>query len=223
MIFASVVGLASCGSDELTDSKVTQYVTITLKGGDIYTIPVGTTYEDPGFTAIEGTNDVSSSVEKDGTVDASKIGYYPVTYTATNADGFSSSVTRSVFVYNPEVTTDLSGAYKVQSGSYRNYSGTITNFSGQDITVTQVAPGVFSISDWFGGYYDQRAGYGATYAMAGYMGLGTDGTISALYGLVPGWGDSYDSASGSYDPSTGAITLDVSYAGIMVFHLILNK
>lgn len=223
VLFTSVLSLISCGSDELTDSRITQYVTISLKAGQIYTLPVGTTYQDPGFTATQGTSDVTSSVKVDGTVDGLKVGYYPVIYSAVNPDGFSNSVTRMVFVYNPKVTVDLSGVYKIQTGSYRNYGGTITRFNDQDVTLTQVAAGVFSISDWFGGYYDKFKGYGSSYAMSGYMSLGTDNSISGLYGLVSSWGDSYDSVSGSYDPVTGTITLDVAYAGKMTFHLILNK
>ncbi len=223
MLLTSIISLVSCGSDELTDSRITQYVTITLKGGQIYTLPVGTTYQDPGFSATQGTTDVTSSVKVDGTADGSKVGYYPVTYSATNPDGFSSSVTRMVFVYNPKITTDLSGSYKIQSGSYRDYQGTVTKFSGQVVTLSQVASGVFSISDWLGGYYDQLKGYGSSYAMPGYMGLGADNTFSGLYGHVSAWGDSYDSVSGSYDPATGTVTLDVAYAGKMTFHLILNK
>lgn len=227
MLLASMAGLSSCDDEEYTDSQVTNYVTFDLTGGSTYTIPVGTTYTDPGFTAMEGTEDVASKVTISGNVDGSKVGYYPESYSAVNKDGYAASVERNVFVYNPAITTDLSGSYTTQAGTNRvtPSSGAVVAFSGQSITLSQVAPGIFYVSDLMGGYYDQRAGYGASYAMRGYISLNADNTLTPLYGHVAGWGDSYDdgSFSGSYDPATGAINISFSYAGQLQFNIILNK
>lgn len=213
---------SACGDKEYTDTKVTHYVSYELTGGETYAIPVGTTYSDPGFKAYEGTKDVTGSVVVSGTVDGNKVGFYPVTYSAVNTDGFSRSVTRNVFVYNPDISVDLSGSYTVGSGSYRLRGATTTAYSGQTITLTKVAPGMFYISDWIGGYYDQRAGYGSSYALYGYLGLNADNTISGLYGFIKGWGDSFSDVTGTYDPATGSVSMVVTYAG-MEFHVILNK
>lgn len=219
---ASLVSFTSCNDDETTDTKITYYVTFNLTGGEVYTIPVGTAYSEPGFTAAEGDNDVTSSVSVDGTVDGNTVGFYPVTYSATNVDGFESSITRNVFVYDPSVTADLSGDYVTAAGTHRQRGTATTPYPGYKVTLTQVAPGVFYITDWLGGYYDQSAGYGSSYACVGYLGLNADNTISGLYGHVAGWGDSFSEVSGNYDPATGTVTLDVVYAG-MLFHSVLTK
>lgn len=222
LLLVASLGLTSCGDDEYTDTKVTNYVSFDLTKGENYAIPVGTAYQEPGFKATEGTEDVSAKVSVDGTVDKDKVGYYPISYSAVNKEGYSSSVTRNVFVYDPTITTDISGEYTTQPGTQRDYSGNITAFSGQKVKLEQMAPGIFSITDYMGGYYDQRAGYGASYAMHGYVALNADNTLTALYGHVDGWGDSYDSFSGSYDPATKTVKLSVGYAGVMTFNLILK-
>lgn len=217
-----VLAFSSCGDKEYTDTKVTNYVTYELTGGETYTIPVGTAYTDPGYKAYEGTEDVTASVQVSGTVDGNTVGFYPISYSAVNSDGFSRTVTRNVFVYNPAITTDLAGDYLVSEGSHRIRGAAKTAYSGQKITLTKVAPGMFYITDWLGGYYDQRAGYGSSYALYGYLGLNADNTISGLYGFVKGWGDSFSDVTGTYDPATGTVSMVVTYAE-MEFHVILNK
>ena len=54
------VGLTSCDYDGSDDAKVTKYVTIELTGGNQTLVPVGSEYTDPGYTATEGTEDVTS-------------------------------------------------------------------------------------------------------------------------------------------------------------------
>ena len=110
-----LVGFSSCDYDGKDDAYVTHYVSIDLKEGDTYLVAKGSTYTDPGYTATEGTEDVTSKVTVSGDVDANKMGIYNVTYSAVNKDGFSASVTRKVLVYDPEVTTNISGTYKVTS------------------------------------------------------------------------------------------------------------
>lgn len=227
MFLASMVGLSSCGDEDHTDTRVTNYVTFNLTGGSTYTLPVGTAYTEPGFTAFEGNEDVASKVIISGNVDDNTVGYYPITYSAVNKDGYAASIQRDVFVYNPDITTDLSGSYTTQAGTNRITigSGAVVAFSGQSITLTQIAPGIFYVSDLMGGYYDQRAGYGSSYAMRGYISLNTDNTLTPLYGHIAGWGDSYDDGtfSGSYDPATGTINISFSYVGQLQFNIILNK
>ena len=46
-----LLSAGACGDDEYTDSRITNYVTINLKGGSVYTVSVGSSYTDPGFTA----------------------------------------------------------------------------------------------------------------------------------------------------------------------------
>ena len=54
-----LVGFSSCDYDGKDDAYVTHYVSIDLKEGDTYLVAKGSTYTDPGYTATEGTEDVT--------------------------------------------------------------------------------------------------------------------------------------------------------------------
>lgn len=208
-------------------SYVTNYVTFELEGGSTYLHPVGTEFVDPGFTAMEGAEDVTANVEVDySAVDGYSMGLYTLTYSAVNADGFAASTTRTVIVYDAGYAgPDVSGSYTVQPGSYRNYnSGTISSFSGFSVSVSQVAPGFFYVSDYIGGYYDQVVGYGSSYAMTGYFAIESDNTtISAVSSYVSGWGDSMDyMENGKYDAAAGTLYWEVAYASVMTFFITLG-
>lgn len=228
ILLISLTGFLSSCEDESSydDSKVTYYVNFDMKGEQTTLVTVGSSYTDEGVVATEGETDITSSVVKTGTVDPTKVGVYYISYSATNVDGYSSSVTRTVIVYDPTITTDISGTYKVASGSYRYWlsSGAKVSFSGYDVALTYVAPGIFEASDYFGGYYDKRAGYGSTYAMKGFLKLNSDNTLEALSGTVAGWGDSFKSFDNAkYDPASGSVYWEVAYAGAMVFYITLTK
>ena len=224
-----LLGMTSCNddNDELTDSRLTYYADLELQGDEFMTIPVGTAFVDPGCKGTLAGEDITNDIKIIGAdeVDANTVGFYDITYLAYGSDGYPASVTRTVCVYDPSITTDISGDYTVQEGSYRYWfsSGATVPFSGYPVSIEGVAPGIFSISDMMGGYYDVRAGYGPRYAMSGYIRLLDDNTITALSGIVPGWGDSYDELyDGSYDPEAQTVTFDLDYAGSMQFHIILK-
>lgn len=226
LAMVAVLALVSCNETSQDPSTITYYITFEMEGDETYLLEVGTAYEEPGVTAFEGTEDVTSSMVTTGSVDENTVGLYTITYSATNQDGFSSSITRTVIVYDPSVTTDISGTYTTASGSYRYWleTGAISSFSGYTVTISQLAPGFFYISDYMGGYYAQGAGYGSSYAMTGYISLGADDTLEAVSGYVAGWGDSYDSFdNGVYDPATGNLSYELAYAGSMIFYITLAK
>ena len=224
-----MLALSSCNddNDELTDSRLTYYADLQMQGDEFMLVPVGSSFVDPGCTGTLAGEDITSKIMIEGAdeVDPNAVGFYYITYSAVGSDGYPASVTRTVCVYDPTVTTDISGEYTVQAGSYRYWfsSGATVAFSGYPVSIDIVVPGIFYISDMMGGYYDQRAGYGSRYAMNGYIRLTNENEIIALSGLVPGWADSYDEFyDGSYDPETGTVTYDMDYAGSMQFHIILQ-
>ena len=89
--------------------------------------------------------------------------------------------------------------------------------------VTKAAPGIFYVSDMMGGYYDQKAGYGSSYAMTGYFQLLADNSLVLLSSSVEGWGDSATGfKDGKYDPATGEISYVVNYATSMDFVITLK-
>ena len=77
---------------------------ITLLGDNPTTIEVGSTFTDPGATAVDGnSNDISSSILISGSVDENTIGSYIITYYLTDVNGnISSSVSRTVNIIAPE-------------------------------------------------------------------------------------------------------------------------
>ncbi len=99
--------------------------------------------------------DVTASVIVNSNVDASKIGLYSVSYSAANADGFSSSAKRTVIVYDPAITTNASGSYTVDASvSYQDMNVAQAPFKGSFKVYRwiKVAPGIFAISiSWVDG------------------------------------------------------------------------
>ncbi|WP_298651340.1 BT_2262 family domain-containing protein [uncultured Proteiniphilum sp.] len=217
----------SCEDDTSKDmSKITYFVNYEILGDETMLLPVGTPYVEPGVIAMEGETDITSSVVITGSVDASAIGIYDISYSATNVDGFSSSVSRTVVVYDPSITTDISGVYTAAAGTHRLAiaTGATVSYADYSVTLTSIAPGVFQVSDFFAGYYEVRAGYGSSYAMRGYIKLNADNSLGLLSSSVAGWGDSLDRLEdGAYDPVSGTVSWGAVYAGAYSFNVILTK
>jgi len=148
VLLATVAVISSCKKqsvvitpDRVGISRVTYYVTITLTGGDFISVVQGSTFTDPGAKGEAGGQDVP--VTAAGTVDASTVGLYTITYSATNKDGFQSTVTRTVVVIPAAETpgVDLSGTYvAVPVGT-----------TPGPANINKVAPGVYYSTDlWTG-------------------------------------------------------------------------
>ena len=216
---AIMMGLTACNDDHdaLTDSRLTTYPVFDLQGDAFVEVNLGDPYVDAGCKATLGGDDCTAQIVTTGLedIDTDVAGFYYVNYSLTNAYGFESSVSRTIAVYDPNVTTDLTGEYVTteNSGCYISSSGRTIPLGGMSITLDKVLPGLFNVTDLIGGLYDQYVGYGPDYAMNGVIQLTADNDIVVLNGEVPGWGDSFDVAySGKYDPETGAITWAVEYA-----------
>ncbi|MDR0750857.1 MAG: DUF5012 domain-containing protein [Tannerellaceae bacterium] len=219
-----LITMTSCESDSTAGfTRITYYPTFTLLGESTELVPVGASYTDAGVVVMEGENDITSTVITNSNVNTEEIGVYAVTYTANNVDGLPGSARRTVVVYNPEISTDISGSYTTV-GETRRVSGTTeTPFSDYSISISQIAPGVFYCSDYMGGYYDQRAGYGSAYAMKGYFKLNADNSIEIISGDVAGWGDSYNYLSDAkYDAETESIYWELGYVTFS-FYIYLAK
>lgn len=232
LLALSAFTMSACSSDpEYSDTHVEYYPALSMKGESFVEHPVGTPYTDAGCTATFGDVDYTSKIQIDGLdeIDVNTPGLYTITYSAINEKypNLNASVSRTVAVCDPSITTDISGTYKVQAGSYRLYNGTQTAFSGYSIKVTKAASGIFQVSDLMGGWYDQRAGYGSSYAMKGYVQLLADNSLVILSGHVKGWDDDFNMGDpangGQYSPETGTIQWAVSYTDYpFIFNVILN-
>lgn len=229
---AVLLGLTACNDDNdaLTDSTLTTYPHFTMLGDEFTEVNLGDEYVDAGCTATLDGVDITSQLVTTGLdeIDTNIAGFYYVTYSFVNKDGYEKSVTRTVAVYDPNVTTDLSGDYITTTGSGALIfsSGRTIPLEGLSISLEQMLPGLFTVSDLLGGLYDQYAGYGADapglYVMNGVIQLTADNRIIILNGHVPAWDDSYDEAyEGTYDPETGAISWGLDYAGLYHFDIVI--
>jgi hypothetical protein len=219
LMFSALFLFASCEKETEDISRITYFCELELIGNSTMMVPVGSTYTEPGYIATENEEDVSSSIVVSGTVNTNTPGKYVLNYSITNKDGFPKTAQRTVFVYDATSSILESGEYVVAAGSNRNG----TAYAGYEIVVYQVLPGTFYITDFLGGWYEQRAGYGSTYAMTGRFAL--SGTaINLVSSYISGWKDGLDELeNGVYDATTKTITYDVTYAGTLVFHVILTK
>lgn len=223
MLCFGIIVFSACEGDTSQDHSVlTYYASFEMAGDEFTIVSLGTSYVEEGVTAEINGEDVTSSIVVTGEVDETKAGMYYITYSVTNKDGFTTSTTRTVAVCDPTITENMEGDYLTASGTYRMSGETRTDYSGQSVTITYMAPGIFYVSDILGGYYDQRAGYGSSYAMTGYFQLFSDNHIEIISGDVAGWGDSYsDFQNGQYDSTTGIISYMVEYAD-MEFYVTLE-
>jgi hypothetical protein len=145
LLLSGALLLGSCKKDPVNTedrvggSRVTRFPTFTLNGTAYQSIVVGTTFTDPGATAKEG--DTPLTVTTSGTVDATAVGVYTITYSATNKDGFPGTATRTVAVLpEPEVAgVDISGKYQ-NVGTF-NYTA----------VMQKLAPGFYITDNVWGG------------------------------------------------------------------------
>ncbi len=227
MVFVlAAAGFSSCDDESTAGyTRITYYPTLEVLGESELIVAKGEAYVDAGAYAELNGEDVTSQVIVESNVNTSVGGVYSVSYKITNEDGFFVTGSRTVYVVDQTPSIITSGSHTIASGTHRINlnSDARTDFSGYTITILQVEPGVFYISDFMGGYYDQRAGYGSNYAMTGYFQLNADNTITPTSSYVAGWGDSMDvMTTSSVDPSTGQISYSLEYAGFLEFNVIIN-
>lgn len=216
MLFAAATFMmASCGDkDSEGRSRITYYPTIELEGDNPCVVAKGAAYKDPGYVSLMGGEDVTDQVVLSGVPDTNKSGDYTVTYTtAKNEDGFGATTTRRVIV--ADASDPVEGLYWVSPASYRLRAGAQVAYGGSyPVVVMKRADGNYGVDDMLGGWYYYRAGYGVRYAMQGVIAVAADGTVSLLGSAVPGWGDSHDDFTGTFDAATGTFTLNTVYAGM---------
>lgn len=214
--------LQSCKKETTAGyTDVTVYPVIKLNGEPTVFINSGEDFDDPKASAFLDGVDVSDKLVIKSTVNKDEIGKYSVSYSMVNADGFKVEQIRSVYVVDPTPSSLSSAVYIVQEGTNRN--GT-TAYSGYPIVIYQSAPGIFAISDFLGGYYDQRAAYGPAYAAVGTFKLLSDNTLELVSSSVEGWGDELDELkNGVNDPVDGRISFTAAYGGQYDFNVILKK
>lgn len=82
--------------------------TITLVGNATIVVPIGCTYIEAGYAALDNlNNDITANVITSGTIDLNTVGQYALTYTVNDALNNQSSVTRTINVTNDTCTLSL--------------------------------------------------------------------------------------------------------------------
>lgn len=208
----------SCEKESENLSRVTHYVEFELEGTETVAVPVGGTYNEPGYVAMEGEDDVTESVQVTDNINTGEIGIYEVNYSAVNQDGFSSAASRTVVVYDPAAPADdLSGTYSTRTVR-TEADGSNPRPRSLHMTLTKVGNGVFFVDCLLGNYYSVGSGYGPAYAMRGYVNLKTDYTFDLITSHVQGWGDGLeDFRNASYNTETGELYWEAIYAGADIF------
>ncbi len=200
---------------------ITYYATLTVKGDSKILHQKGDAYTDPGCSAVLKGEDVTAQIKTESTVNINKSGVYSVSYSVTNVDGFTSSASRTVIVYDK--TDAVEGVYAVNPASYSLKDGEKTVYGGDfEIIVTKTDDGKIVFDDLLGGYYCQRANYGSKYAMEATVTLAADGAMTLESSLVPGWEDSASSLTGKYIRAEKKFDYCAVYAE-MDFNVILTK
>lgn len=178
MVCAGAFGFMSCNDSVEDNSRLTYYVVFTLPDGNALDgnaieHQINTPFVAPEYASTENGEDVKSKVTVKGIddVDATKIGIYPISYSAENADGFATTATQTVYVVNSAVTTDISGSYTVDNTASTCSDSGLAFENVLSIDIEKIATGIFSVSDFLGGLYDQQEGKGGDYAAAADVNL----------------------------------------------------
>lgn len=80
---------------------------ITLNGGNAYSLYVGETYLEPGYTATDNCDgEITSKVIVTSNVDTNKIGTYEIIYEVTDSSSKSAKTSRKVVVLGPKPTNN---------------------------------------------------------------------------------------------------------------------
>jgi hypothetical protein len=129
---------------------------ISLTGGNL-TLTVGDTWSEPGYTATDNVDgDLTSQVVATGSVDTSKAGSYPITYTVSDSTGNTGTATRIVTVLpatnypfdnpapvrrtavvrRPVMPSDFAKTFVLQAGEVMDFDFDLTDWltlEGDDI------------------------------------------------------------------------------------------
>ena len=112
---------SSCEKETEGLSKISYHAVFEMAGDEFLFVIRNSTFTDPGVKAFE--NGQALQVKTTGKVNTSVPGIYQLTYSATNSDGLSRSINRTVAIVNAVPSVDLAGNYSLV---HATRTGTIT-------------------------------------------------------------------------------------------------
>lgn len=246
---AALLGFTSCDGKQ-EEPHIQWYPVVTLEGDDTYYLELGEDFTLPGFTAVNTLTgeDATSAVEVQiydviagdyvDAISTASPGMYNVYYICPASEVSPSSdyevyKQRDIYVYDPTIETDISGSYNINMDesiylangrTFADLAQGYGNVDSSTVTISQLLPGFFYVSDLLGGWYDQIRAYGSRYAMTGYISLNSDNSITLLSSYIAGWGDGLDGLwDGKYDPETQTISYETLYAGQIGMDIVMTN
>ena len=208
--------MISCDKESEDLSKITYYAEIMLDGETTVTVPLGGSYVEPGYSALENDEDKTADVIVEDNIDNSTAGVYEVTYAIANSDGFNTYATRTVVVAVVDPDAPASGVYNTNVVRTES-NGSNPRPRSSSIVVVNEGNDVYYVGGLLGYYY--AAGYGPAYAMNGRIKFHKDtNTFTLIESHVEGWGDGLEAfQNAKYDPETGELYWESIYAGADIF------
>ena len=211
---SAILLLSLNGCHKITTEGVTRttyYPVISLEGGTVI-LAIGSSYDEPGYSATLNGEDVTSQVQVSNNIDNKTPGQYKVSYSSVNADGFSATENRDVIVVG-------SGFENFYYSEVRNVSGS-PHYYNAPITIKHLEGNKYLISDLLGGFYfhGRYPGYEPSYDFhaEGVIELNADNTISLIeegdwYFYDPD--DPITIQVGVFNPATKSVHLEVGFSG----------
>lgn len=155
-------------------SRITYFPSFEYEGGDFNVVPCGTDFTLAPVKATENgvelpvTTDISGGFFGSTTFDVNNADKYVITSSATNADGFDGSVTRTVVVAcTGDLRTSIEGLYTATV--VRNGASGAQYTNMKYVIIKKVGPNQYQLSDAIGGYYAIGRAYGDAYNASGIV------------------------------------------------------
>lgn len=196
-ILVSIFSFISCEKEtEDIATGIVYYPVFVNSGQQLNVVAVGESFTVPEVKVFDGPIDITAQADVEGTIDLATPGYYEVTYSATTADGYSSSYNVIVFVYDPNYA---------EAPIIGNYNGIRIGRGGGPVKISEFNKGVYKIDDAFCGYYNVWVAYGSAYVAPGYL-IYVGENQFILRNCNSPWGPLQDDGGITYDPATGILT-----------------
>ena len=133
---AALLLFTSCKKEdtaEVSKTVAVSYPTITLEGDEYIHLPVGGVFTDDGATLVDDITGASSHITAtENNIDPSAPGVYAVKYSASNSNGFTTEVIRTVLVLNYTVPSGLDPTLNLAGTYERQENGILVNVIRMD-------------------------------------------------------------------------------------------
>ena len=225
ILFASLFALTasamliSCDDDESEGlSRITYYAILELNGDQFASTQIGEPFNDPGCVATMAGEDVSDQIVTTGSVNTNAMGYYTINYSVVNPDGFAASASRKVAVVDKN---NFASTYWGES----QYGA--RHYFNAPIVISDNGDGTYLINDLAGGFYSYGRypgydAYGYDFFLDAILKLNADNTIEVVELGKWYWAPDVPTLlSGTYDPESGTVRLDMDFGA--PFTVVLTK